>query len=1484
MSYASMSGYGDYYDSGNQGQNMQGSYNTGRQSNTTDRYTTQSAYSGDSRQSQYGSSGYEWSGQTQQNYADGSRQQAYSSASWKDDDTQSTAYGDRRDTLTPQPTAGSTRQEYYNSQSTNATGQNTQGLNSLAYASGLDESGLQRQGRVQQSNAVSSTKHSLSTTNAPNRVQSPLAHNASQYSSSQSTGFNYHNNSVSTTNKQSAAAAALAGAVNRRFPQASSAQSVSPILDGAAPRPSAPQYYHPNTQDQRHPSSHAQRNPHVVAANSNRQADQQMSQDRVGQRGRAPSRGAQQASNQSQQQALQVNSISNLVSHPTEEARQPQYSTVAEQQSTMPSYIDPTQVFNPFAREHERRRREAEAEAKRKAEEEAASAARRRQEEEAARKRQEEDAAAAAQKQQEDHDAARKRQEEESAAAAAAAQKASESSKRVNKRSESAPKSRKRKAAAQSDEQPPNSQTGEADMATELKVMMEKMKEFRSKDPSLFQKLWDDMRKPTVPVQSPSPQLSQQEAIPESQPSPRPTPVASSVAQSSAITFLPSATSANISVSRPLNGYRVVVENNQEDLPDLGRFPAERRIRASYVAKRDIRHDTPTIPSPLVKNAPLSSVPTSQPGNLNPAPAGPPVQPTPVSAQQSNVPAVSIAPLAKSPLLTQGLPPRGPSGGTIWPEEKRNALAGEAVKALKANPANEQVNISPADIHAMLEKNPGYIDLCQMLEDKGLKFHRGQFARQLLSNVPYLNTPAATAPPPTIEPQPQFHSHPSPAVPPAAAPTPAQNPVRVPAPQPVSILGPPRVPISITNGPRNDPRVAIAPPLQRVILPQFRSVNGPVTFKPEHPGIPQQPVKIARPNSFKVTASPRHEPPQGSKEALARKRDFSEIVDLTALSDDEDYVLSRKQARVESPSPERDPFHEYQRQQSSAFQPANPAIPTEGLVPYQGGHAFPYALSNGAPLKFNPGPIHQYEARPPPPALQPAPTSTKSTKILAKSINKDEALQKTYYNPKTVALDILIAAGRHPTERPLNAHMAGILGKHIDLDSDLSTFDWDAVDPGGPPLPQVEVVDVPIAPPRFQFGKRRADISLAIDRVVNGESRLPDSDKRHLPAPAPVNGNSITRQDGFTPRSRLKDLNRPPRSSTVRGSPAPESDSRNVNSVKRQTRNPSVASPTDPLGQEQRSTRSSSSQLRPSIEVEKSKKMDSAPFFPSGKRRGRPPGAKNIHPSVRELKATSNQPTQFSVSVPSPSSPSLPLFRCRWKGCKAHLHNLDTLRQHITKVHRPSEGERKDYGYICWWRKCRYLKEDKDGLIHPEKTFDDDSEWLEHIEEDHLYSVAMKLGDGPSTKHIGKQKSSVFDVSRFVFNPPAREKARTRSYLEPQTILQDRTRYLSDENGRLTTPTSSETLQEDLEPDTMILFKAEWDEHEKGTQRSFMKTHNVEKNVPRAVAEETLRAMTARKAKIGPGIERGGCILVTEARRKTLIQNQGLARVVDADY
>jgi hypothetical protein len=288
------------------------------------------------------------------------------------------------------------------------------------------------------------------------------------------------------------------------------------------------------------------------------------------------------------------------------------------------------------------------------------------------------------------------------------------------------------------------------------------------------------------------------------------------------------------------------------------------------------------------------------------------------------------------------------------------------------------------------------------------------------------------------------------------------------------------------------------------------------------------------------------------------------------------------------------------------------------------------------------------------------------------------------------------------------------------------------------------------------------------------------------------------------------------------------------------------------------------------------------------------------------MKKAAAQISQVQVTIPSapaPSSPNNPIFKCRWKGCHAYLHNMETLQNHIANLHGLTREQLKEQGgYVCWWKKCSLLVQDTDGKWGPSEIFDKKEDWMAHIKEAHLKEIAQKLGDGPSLKHIGKtsRTSFPFDVSKFSFNSallplslsfassqtcPPPKVARTDSYTDPQTILRDRARYLSDSNGQVTTPdVSASSTQDDLPPDSLKLLLADNYIHEGQAQTAFMKTHRQDKSSPRAVAEETLKAMAARKAKIGAGIDRGGCILVTEEIRATLQQNPGIQRVVDWDY
>ncbi|KAH6897460.1 hypothetical protein B0T10DRAFT_476886 [Thelonectria olida] len=115
------------------------------------------------------------------------------------------------------------------------------------------------------------------------------------------------------------------------------------------------------------------------------------------------------------------------------------------------------------------------------------------------------------------------------------------------------------------------------------------------------------------------------------------------------------------------------------------------------------------------------------------------------------------------------------------------------------------------------------------------------------------------------------------------------------------------------------------------------------------------------------------------------------------------------------------------------------------------------------------------------------------------------------------------------------------------------------------------------------------------------------------------------------------------------------------------------------------------------------------------KRRGRPP------------KAPSPQPEELYRKLKAPFI----AFLCEWQGCKAELHNLDTLRRHVYIVH--------GYDATCGWASC--AKKDAP------RSFDNDEEFKAHIEEAHLVPFAWHVGDGPqnSSGADAKQEEDIPD-------------------------------------------------------------------------------------------------------------------------------------------
>lgn len=79
-------------------------------------------------------------------------------------------------------------------------------------------------------------------------------------------------------------------------------------------------------------------------------------------------------------------------------------------------------------------------------------------------------------------------------------------------------------------------------------------------------------------------------------------------------------------------------------------------------------------------------------------------------------------------------------------------------------------------------------------------------------------------------------------------------------------------------------------------------------------------------------------------------------------------------------------------------------------------------------------------------------------------------------------------------------------------------------------------------------------------------------------------------------------------------------------------------------------------------------------------------------------------------------------FLCEWKGCKAELHNLETLQSHVKIVHRKRNMANM---LECKWARCG---ERSDGQAI---QFEDKHEWAHHVADVHITPVAWTMGDGP---------------------------------------------------------------------------------------------------------------------------------------------------------
>lgn len=513
---------------------------------------------------------------------------------------------------------------------------------------------------------------------------------------------------------------------------------------------------------------------------------------------------------------------------------------------------------------------------------------------------------------------------------------------------------------------------------------------------------------------------------------------------------------------------------------------------------------------------------------------------------------------------------------------------------------------------------------------------------------------------------------------------------------------------------------------------------------------------------------PAPRPPPANKGEAARKRTFAELVDMSALDEDsDDDMPPSKQPNMQQYDMGMSAGQPDAAASASHFNPSSVNLQQY----YFNGQSYPTYLPTGAPA-----PVANMAPRPQ--------VISKYVELknqtLVEPIRRAKVARKSRYDPRTICRDVLLATGRHPEMRPLNQHlnvMHNLLKNHsqnVELDKfDLETVRWDLIDPGEP-------IAEPVEPAEEDKESTVADERNATDADDEGESDgeqgvrltsdVPDvtaeaSASEQTPAPSasarrPSTNKVVavqieTSRPGRTTRKPFpKPRGRPSRQSlptkaspSVTNGKSPAKPPRRVTDVlqratstnapdtlrsKQSTPNMSTPNPIGPVGYA--AFRSNVVELD----------ANGNPI----KKKGRPVGwRKSVHSkaalaaaagesgdNANSLASRTRAQTAPSYAPPKqrrnrqpkvvvePKEPEVEfnVFKCEWEDCGAELHNIDTLRKHIVKIHGKPTSEND---YECAWLGC--FQEDE------VTAFDDMTSWMEHMEKTHVKPMSHKLGDGP---------------------------------------------------------------------------------------------------------------------------------------------------------
>jgi hypothetical protein len=360
----------------------------------------------------------------------------------------------------------------------------------------------------------------------------------------------------------------------------------------------------------------------------------------------------------------------------------------------------------------------------------------------------------------------------------------------------------------------------------------------------------------------------------------------------------------------------------------------------------------------------------------------------------------------------------------------------------------------------------------------------------------------------------------------------------------------------------------------------------------------------------------------------------------------------------------------------------------------------------------------------------------RATEII-KPIDRAAAQQRKQYDPRTIARDVLVASGRHATEPPLNHHLEFLKTRfpNVDNSADLSTFRWDIVDPGGPPVvpanrPPVVPDLVSSTPLSFVSNSsiNTPGFRLPTDRESMQQLLFPKSSPFTPPFTFPTSRGLIPTRGSSYSRG-VRGRRRP--TGKIRAPAHPSSVSKSPVII------PDIVSPSVVPSS---STVHPSGPSKPVLDVMPTSGVKRGPGRPPRNHDGTTESSKlpkrpeAIAKAIRGALSNSAQPesprkdsiTEILTDLKAPAPAYVP-FICEWKDCPAELHNLQTLRKHVAAIHIETQPSSD---CVCLWAKC--------GIYQNTREFDDLHALERHVEKRHMVPFAWYLGDGPRDHTKGR--------------------------------------------------------------------------------------------------------------------------------------------------